>query len=658
MLFSHAKRSRLSRLDLPSRRRTRSARLNLERLEERVVLAASFTPAQIAQAYGFNQISFNSGAIRGDGTGQTIAIIDAFSDPNITQDLNSFDKLYGLTSSNSPTLYQNYGDATSFLSVIPYTPNGGTVGAANTDWALEESLDVEWAHAVAPGAKILLVEAQTANSTDLYPAAQYAATLPNVSVVSMSFGATFSGESGFDSNFSHNGVTFVASAGDNGLFGYPGASSNVVAVGGTALRVDASGNYVSESVWNDSTYGGSEPAWVTTAAGDVLPNPTTQFWGESGGGQNPYDPGKSGPDVAYDSDPYTGYYVFDSDDLDGSLQSYTVQNQPGLLQGIGGTSIATPQWAALIAIADQGRALAGQGPLSSSQTLTMIHNSNMENFDFRHNIPGSIEYTLNGSPFSFSGQSVYGQGTPIANVLVPDLVYGAAPGTPSGLTATTVSTSQINLGWNSVTDAHSYTLEWSTDGSNWGVLATTGGTTYSDTGLQAGTTYYYRILASNGLGSSAYSALVHATTTAAAPATPTGLHAATVSTSQINLSWNSVANTAFYTLERSPDDTNWQVLVSAGGTTYSDTGLQANTTYYYRVSASNAQGPASPYSAAVGGTTLPTAPTDLTATRTVEQSNQSELEQPPGRGLPTVSEPGWHELGAGCCHRRRDKLHR
>jgi hypothetical protein len=360
-----------------------------------------------------------------------------------------------------------------------------------------------------------------------------------------------------------------------------------------------------------------------------LTNPSPQSWGESGGGQNPYDTTKSGPDVAYDSDPYTGYYVFDSYDPDSSLKNQYVPNQPGLLQGIGGTSIGAPQWAALFAIADQGRALEGQGSLSSSQTLTMIHNSSMENFDFHTNLPGSIEYTLNGSPYSFSGQSVYGQGAPIANELVPDLVYGAAPGMPTGLTATPVSTSQINLSWNSVTDAHSYTLEWSTNGSNWGVLATTSGTTYADTGLQAGTTYDYRVLASNGLGSSAYSALVSATTSAAPPSTPTGLTATTVSTSQINLSWNSTANTGFYTLERSLDDTNWQLLVSTGGTTYSDTGLQANTIYYYRVSASNPQGIASPYSAAVSGTTLPTAPTDLTATTVSSSQINLSWNSPP-----------------------------
>ena len=123
--------------------------------------------------------------------------------------------------------------------------------------------------------------------------------------------------------------------------------------------------------------------------------------------------------------------------------------------------------------------------------------------------------------------------------------YTPAPlATPTGLTATPVSSSQINLSWNSEPGATSYTLEESTNGSTWNVLATTNGTTYSDTGLQAGTTYYFRVLASNRLGSSAYSAPVSAATLAGVPPTPSGLMATTVSTSQINLNWNSVVGRA------------------------------------------------------------------------------------------------------------------
>jgi hypothetical protein len=120
MPFSLAKRSWQSRSNLSSRR-PRSARLTLERLEDRVVLApAGFTPAQISQAYGFNQIEFNFGhdLTPADGTGQTIAIVDAYDDPNLIGDVNTFDEAYGLTYSNAPTLYQQYGASSSFLTKV------------------------------------------------------------------------------------------------------------------------------------------------------------------------------------------------------------------------------------------------------------------------------------------------------------------------------------------------------------------------------------------------------------------------------------------------------------------------------------------------------------------------------------------------------------
>jgi subtilase family serine protease len=430
MFFNFAQRLWQPKSLRRSNRRLRITRLSLEYLEDLLVLSTSFEPWQIEQAYGFNQISFNNGTIHGDGTGQTIAIVNPHNDPNIIQDLDAFDQRYGLTSTNSPNLYQEYGTASSFLSVIQYASNGGTVAPASTVEGEEVSVAVEWAHTIAPAAKIVLVEAQSNSASDFVSAAKYAASLPGVSVVSMSIGGSSSGESNFDSHMNHNGVTFVASAGDNGEFGYPAASPNVLAVGGTSLTEDASGNYVGETVWNDSSQGGSESAWVTSGGADVLTNPYPSSWGESGGGPNPYSSCKLGPDVSFDADTSTGYYVFDSYDPDGSSQSEYVPGQHGLLSGIAGTSAGAPQWAALIAIADQGRTLEGQGSLSSSQTLSMIYNSNMESYDFHHNIPGNITYSLNGTQYSYSGQSVYGQGTPIANVLVADLVYGTAPGTP------------------------------------------------------------------------------------------------------------------------------------------------------------------------------------------------------------------------------------
>ena len=166
-------------------------------------------------------------------------------------------------------------------------------------------------------------------------------------MVSLSWGAgEFSGESSFDSVFTtpsgHNGITFVASSGDSAVVEYPSASPNVLSVGGTTLNVTSNGTYVSETAWSDSGGGLSafEPGQsFQTAALTASGLPTTA---------------RATPDVAFDANPSTGVSVFDSV---GGLGWVTV----------GGTSVGAPSWAGLIAIADQGLALAGKGSLSNAQ---------------------------------------------------------------------------------------------------------------------------------------------------------------------------------------------------------------------------------------------------------------------------------------------------
>jgi subtilase family serine protease len=144
---------------------------------------SGYTPSQIGQAYGFNQLSFSNGP---NGTGQTIAIVDAYNDPNIASDLQKFDAQFGLANPNLRVINQTGG------TTLPATDPTG-------NWEVEQSLDVEWAHAVAPGANIVLVEANSSFVFDLMTGVRTAANLPGVSVVSMSFGATeLIGETIFD----------------------------------------------------------------------------------------------------------------------------------------------------------------------------------------------------------------------------------------------------------------------------------------------------------------------------------------------------------------------------------------------------------------------------------------------------------------------------
>jgi len=271
----------------------------------------AYTPAQIRKAYGFATLS-------GTGVGQTIAVVEVYGSPTIQQDLNTFSKQFNLP--------------TATVQVV----NLGRV-ATNGGWALETSLDVEWAHAIAPGAGLLEVVAKSAATSDLLAAVDYAAQ--HASVVSMSWGGTeFPSEVSLNAHFNVPGVTFVAASGDSGAGAeWPAAAPNVLAVGGTTLKLDASGNRLSETGWVDS--GGGQSAFIREPA-------YQQSWQSSGYRQL--------PDVSYDADPNTGVQVYDSTPY---------QRYSGWFV-VGGTSAGTPQWAALIALVNA----AGAKPLSAANT--------------------------------------------------------------------------------------------------------------------------------------------------------------------------------------------------------------------------------------------------------------------------------------------------
>jgi subtilase family serine protease len=190
-----------------------------------------YTPQQVQTAYGVNLISFNG--TTGDGTGQTIAIVDAYNDPTIVNDTAAFNTRFGLPQFNVPG-----GPTFQVLNQA-----GGTTLPMNTntsvgDWDLEESLDVQWAHSMAPKANIILFESNTANNSDMYHAEVTAAGWTGVSVISDRWSTgEYLGETTDDSNFltpsGHQGVTFLASAGDSGT---PRWLSRLFAVRGFGRR--------------------------------------------------------------------------------------------------------------------------------------------------------------------------------------------------------------------------------------------------------------------------------------------------------------------------------------------------------------------------------------------------------------------------------------
>ena len=259
------------------------------------------TPTQIRKAY-------NLPTTGGSGT---IAIIDAFDCPSVLSDLTTFSSQFSLPAPN----------ATNFEKHVMKQPT-----AVDSGWALEISLDVQWAHAIAPKAKILLVEAQSNSLGNLSAAISYAASRADVVAVSMSWGgAEFLGQSSLNSLFTSNhGVVFFASTGDAGAgVIWPSTSSNVVAVGGTTLSLNPDGTVASETAWSGS--GGGISAYESEPQYQITYN-------------IPVANGKRCvPDVSYDSNPATGFPVYDSTAYGG---------QTGWFQ-VGGTSDAAPQWAAI-----------------------------------------------------------------------------------------------------------------------------------------------------------------------------------------------------------------------------------------------------------------------------------------------------------------------
>ena len=214
-------------------------------------------------------------------------------------------------------------------------------------------LDVEWAHAIAPDASIYLVEADDSNDPNLITAAvATAANLPDVSVVSLSFGhleraTDLNLDSVFTTPAGHGPVTFVASTGDDGVpGGYPAFSPNVVAVGGTSLYLHADGSYLSETGWEGSG-GGISKYEVPNGSGGTTPPPYQSGLGHGA---------RTTPDVAFDADWTIGVQVINSFGQDPTNPATWLE------LNVGGTSLSAPCWAGLIAIADQGRVTIGKTP--------------------------------------------------------------------------------------------------------------------------------------------------------------------------------------------------------------------------------------------------------------------------------------------------------
>jgi subtilase family serine protease len=261
------------------------------------------TPEQIWHAYNL------SGVEPSGGTG-TIAIVDAFDYPTALNDFNVFSAQFNLP--------QETGNGSVFQKVYAKSKP-----RANCGWAQESALDIEWAHAMAPNAKIVLVVAKSNSLSDLLQAVNFAEGLPGVAQISMSWGSgEFSSEASYDSTFNGN-LTYVAASGDTGgQTIWPGVSPKVVAAGGTSLNM--SGNtFVSETGWSGSG-GGPSKYESRPAFQDVI----STIVGSKRGV----------PDFSFDADPHTGVSVYDSTSCQGFVNWMV----------FGGTSVASPSLAGIV----------------------------------------------------------------------------------------------------------------------------------------------------------------------------------------------------------------------------------------------------------------------------------------------------------------------
>jgi hypothetical protein len=286
------------------------------------------TPAQIKAAYGF-PTSTTAGA------GKTVAVVSAYDNPTVAADLEVFSNTFGLPCGGCLTKVNQSG--------------GTSYPAYSQPWALETAMDVQWVHAIAPGAKILLVEANSSGWSDLMAAVDYAKT--RAQYVTMSWGSPeFSGQGTYDSRFSAPGVSFFAASGDSGLVPYyPSASPNVVSVGGTTLEGLGTG-FVTESAWSGGGGGCSQYGTATAAqssfgeygqAGCQQEAKTTT----SGKGRYKTTTTTAGtarratPDVALNANPMSGVSVY-----------FTADAADAGWHKLGGTSASSPMFAGRAAV--------------------------------------------------------------------------------------------------------------------------------------------------------------------------------------------------------------------------------------------------------------------------------------------------------------------
>jgi subtilase family serine protease len=432
-----------------------------------------YDPYQMRHAYAVDQL-INAGS---NGAGKTIVIVDAFQSPNIVQELNFYNSFYGLPSMNGLGAPNN-PNLPTFTQIAPDGLTPFVPGNANmTGWAEEITLDVLWAHAIAPGANIVLVLAKDNNDSSLVSVEKYAVDNNLGDIISQSFGenescvapADLASYSQVYAEATQKNITIFASSGDQGASqqtcdgnswvraaSFPASHPLVTGVGGTELHAaqyclaalgcnpaanPIPGSYMGEIVWNEFANSESSGGGYSV----LFDEPSYQQGTIHGGKQ------RGVPDVAYNSAVLHGVLTY--------------LNVPGIPAGFylfGGTSAGSPQWAAITAIADQkaggrlgfiNKALYHIGQAQSHYSASL--------HDVTSGTNSVVEFDSNNNPVPITGfdagpgwDATTGLGSPIADLLVDYLIQFVSPGDGTAAIAQSTPHTGGNLSKNGKVKPH------------------------------------------------------------------------------------------------------------------------------------------------------------------------------------------------------------
>ncbi len=363
-----------------------------------------YTPAQLITAYAIGSIAHGNG-----GSGMVVGIVDAYYNSQTAADLNQSISKYGLAACPLSPATAPLSDC---LTIVNQTgcsigAEGCTAPASNDDWAVETDLDVQIVHALAPNAKILLVVCTDSSDANLFTGVEYAAA--HASVVTNSYGGDeASGETAFDSYFSTSTVPILFSSGDTGATTeYPCTSSYVLCVGGTSLLMTATSFRNIEGAWGNVTWVGNEGSLGGGGGcSQYVSAPTFQS------GYNTCGTGRGVPDVAALADPYTGFQVY--------LGSFAAEDlsAPAGFYALGGTSLASPLTAAVIANIDADRVFNGKSVLGSNLNALVYEAAASYRYRFYDVTVGS---TNNGGSTTFNAGTGWDKATGLGVILGPSL---------------------------------------------------------------------------------------------------------------------------------------------------------------------------------------------------------------------------------------------